>query len=187
MGFSHFWVVHYRCISPENTSKEKIHQFISRFMIWGCYNFKTNQQTPQENTELIRCCINLNRGAPIHRYLTALGTILKWRHLALPADNKQVICQKRKKESKQMHLLRAKNGSGNKSSCSFRRPVFFQWRKDRTASSAPLPLPPMSRMCAPMLWWPAGLSKLTEMNLPAEGWACSAVVLWGLRTGGLIY
>lgn len=29
-------------------------------------------------------------------------------------------------KSKQMHLLRAKNGGGNKSSCSFRHPVFFR-------------------------------------------------------------
>lgn len=39
-----------------------------------------------------------------------------------------------------------------------------------------------SRMCVPTLWWPAGLSKLTEMNLPAEGWACSAVLLRGAHT-----
>lgn len=43
---------------------------------------------------------------------------------------------------------------------------------------------PMSRMCVPMLWWPPGLSKLTEMNLLAEGRACSAVVLWGLHSPG---
>ena len=34
-----------------------------------------------------------------------------------------------------MHLLSAKKGSGNESSCSFRPPVFFQWSQDRTASS----------------------------------------------------
>lgn len=35
-----------------------------------------------------------------------------------------------------------------------------------------------------MLWWPPGLSKLTEMNLLAEGRACSAVVPWGRHSPG---
>lgn len=154
----------------------------------GLLQFKTNQQTPQENTELICCCINLNRYVEVPFTVTwqlwgPFQSDSIWPCLHI---KNRWFARKGKKKSKQMHLLRAKNGSGNKSSCSFRRPVFFQWRKDRTASSGFF-FPPMSRMCVPMLWWPAGLSKLTEMNLPAEGWACSAVVLWGLRTGVLIY
>lgn len=35
-----------------------------------------------------------------------------------------------------------------------------------------------------MLRWPPGLSKLTGMNLLAEGRACSAVVPWGRRSPG---
>lgn len=49
----------------------------------------------------------------------------------MPAEDKGDL----QKNPKQMHLLSAKKGSGNESSCSFRPPVFFQWRKDETASS----------------------------------------------------
>lgn len=47
--------------------------------------------------------------------------------------------------------------------------------------------PPRARICVPVTWQPAGLSKLTEMNLWAKGRLCSGILLGGLHTGDLLY
>lgn len=120
----------------------------------------------------------LHHSMEIHTYpeLTSPRTNAESDGRRLCLKSTKVICKKEKLKTKphtQMHLQSVSKGSCNETSCSFTAPVFFKWRQARTASSCLS----RNRVCVPILWWPAGLSKLTEMNLPAEGWACSAVLL----------
>lgn len=121
----------------------------------------------------------LHHSMEIHTYpkLTSPRTNAESDGRRLCLKSTKVICKKEKLKTNHTHRCTSKvfkRGAVMKPRVHLRLLSFSSGGKLGQLHHA---CPGIGCVCVPMLWWPAGLSKLTEMNLPAEGWACSAVLL----------